>query len=71
MPQYSQALSLIEGMPVRSDLRDVEKVSFFKFDVKFTPGFEKSIDVSVIPEQGNWLKAYIKVGSPPLLEKDF
>jgi hypothetical protein len=30
-------------MPVRADLRDVEKVAFFKFDVKFSAGFEKSI----------------------------
>jgi hypothetical protein len=37
-------------MPVRADLRDAEKVAFFKFDVKFSPGFEKSIKVSVMPE---------------------
>jgi hypothetical protein len=58
-------------MQVRGDLRNAESVAFFKFNVKFPPGFEKSIKVSLIPEQGNWHKAYVKVGHPPLLEKDF
>jgi hypothetical protein len=62
---------LIEGIPSKADLRDAEKTLFFKFDVKFSPGYEKSIRVNIIPESGNWNKAFVKVGSPPIVENDY
>ncbi len=39
--------------------------------MKYQAGFERSIKIEITAEVGNWHKAYVKVGSLPLGDKEY
>ena len=60
-----QGILLLDGIGVKGNLRTSDNKEYFRIQVRQVPGYEKQLNIQVVPEVGTWHKILVRANGLP------